>query len=292
MWFFINSLYFPYDAQFTAQQDFDQFFAPIKQALNSVSPIQEEDGHLPEQIESLLEQGNYFRFKDFLSERLEGNSDLSELIDSLTSELTEVVATNDESLRSQWHAFQDKYRVAAEQAGQIEQEGTNLRDPVVYSANRMDEYGTDFLGYVDPYFVKDLNENLAWYLSNQHEILMNVNYPSKQEKKFLRHIELWQQEKNDVNYTQILKQLEDGDQKSLAFDDRLASLSAHKRGLVVQEDAQCAICNNGDYEDEDLIVFCGNCNIPVHQKCYGIDEIPEVDWICNNCLAFNLKRGL
>jgi len=60
----------------------------------------------------------------------------------------------------------------------------------------------------------------------------------------------------------------------------------------VQEDAQCAICNNGDYEDEDLIVFCGNCNIPVHQKCYGIDEIPEIDWICNNCLAFNLKRGI
>lgn len=76
------------------------------------------------------------------------------------------------------------------------------------------------------------------------------------------------------------------------FDDRLASLSAHKRGLVVQEDAQCAICNNGDYEDEDLIVFCGNCNIPVHQKCYGIDEIPDSDWICNNCWAFNNKRGI
>lgn len=110
----------------------------------------------------------------------------------------------------------------------------------------------------------------------------------------MRHIEIWQQEKNDLNYTKILQQLEtrQEDQSTIMFDDRLASLSAHKRGLVVQEDAQCAICNNGDYEDEDLIVFCGNCNIPVHQKCYGIDEIPDSDWICNNCWAFNNKRGI
>ena len=66
----------------------------------------------------------------------------------------------------------------------------------------------------------------------------------------------------------------------------------HKRALVTQEDAQCAICNNGDYEDEDLIVFCGNCNIPVHQSCYGIDYLPDGDWICYNCNIFGFKRGL
>jgi len=34
------------------------------------------------------------------------------------------------------------------------------------------------------------------------------------------------------------------------------------------------------------------CNIPVHQKCYGIDEVPENDWICNNCSCFAFRRGL
>lgn len=58
---------------------------------------------------------------------------------------------------------------------------------------------------MDPYFVKDINDNLSWYMLNQHEILMNVFYPSRQEKEFLRHIELWQQEKNEINYTKILK---------------------------------------------------------------------------------------
>lgn len=41
-----------------------------------------------------------------------------------------------------------------------------------------------------------------------------------------------------------------------------------------------------------MIVFCGNCNIPVHQSCYGIEQLPEEDWICYNCLIFGLKRGL
>lgn len=92
---------------------------------------------------------------------------------------------------------------------------------------------------MDPFFVKDIEDNLAWFLSNQNELLMNVHYPSRQETEFLRHIELWQQEKNDANYTKILKQLAKGleDQKTVSFDERLASLSAHKRGLVVQEDA-------------------------------------------------------
>lgn len=52
------------------------------------------------------------------------------------------------------------------------------------------------------------------------------------------------------------------------------------------------ICNSGDYEDEDMIVFCGLCNVPVHQSCYGIEQLPDEDWICHNCTIFGLKRGL
>eukprot|EP01099_Mayorella_cantabrigiensis_P004345 TRINITY_DN3260_c0_g1_i1.p1 TRINITY_DN3260_c0_g1~~TRINITY_DN3260_c0_g1_i1.p1 ORF type:complete len:145 (+),score=16.79 TRINITY_DN3260_c0_g1_i1:643-1077(+) len=43
------------------------------------------------------------------------------------------------------------------------------------------------------------------------------------------------------------------------------------------------ICSDPDYEEDNLIVFCDGCNIPVHQKCYGIPKIPRGNWFCNRC---------
>jgi hypothetical protein len=61
------------------------------------------------------------------------------------------------------------------------------------------------------------------------------------------------------------------------------------------QDAKCSVCNSGDYEEEDLIVFCDNCNLPVHQSCYGIELIPEESWICYPCRVYghsNIKCWL
>jgi hypothetical protein len=33
--------------------------------------------------------------------------------------------------------------------------------------------------------VQDIAQNYDWYLENYNEILLNVGYPSKQEKEFL-----------------------------------------------------------------------------------------------------------
>ena len=33
------------------------------------------------------------------------------------------------------------------------------------------------------------------------------------------------------------------------------------------------------------------CNIPVHQSCYGIDSIPEEDWICYACKVFTKEEA-
>ncbi|CAD8046423.1 unnamed protein product [Paramecium sonneborni] len=52
------------------------------------------------------------------------------------------------------------------------------------------------------------------------------------------------------------------------------------------DDALCQVCNDGDYTDDNLIVFCSKCNISVHQKCYLIEIIPNEDWICDVCQTF------
>ena len=40
------------------------------------------------------------------------------------------------------------------------------------------------------------------------------------------------------------------------------------------EEALCAVCSGGLSAAPNLIVFCERCDIAVHQRCYGVDDIP------------------
>ena len=48
-------------------------------------------------------------------------------------------------------------------------------------------------------------------------------------------------------------------------------------------DECCAVCFDGDSYDDNPILFCDKCNVAVHQLCYGIQKIPQGDWICKSC---------
>jgi hypothetical protein len=50
-----------------------------------------------------------------------------------------------------------------------------------------------------------------------------------------------------------------------------------------EEDSKCAICDNGDSKETNLIVFCDSCDLAVHQDCYGDPFIPERQWLCRKC---------
>ena len=54
-------------------------------------------------------------------------------------------------------------------------------------------------------------------------------------------------------------------------------------GSDEEDEEVCAICSKPDSEPPNEIVFCDNCDMPVHQECYGLAEVPEGDWLCRNC---------
>lgn len=49
------------------------------------------------------------------------------------------------------------------------------------------------------------------------------------------------------------------------------------------EEAFCAVCSDGFSAPPNVILFCDRCDVPVHQQCYNVVEIPKHEWLCWPC---------
>ena len=64
---------------------------------------------------------------------------------------------------------------------------------------------------------------------------------------------------------------------------------------VKDEDIQCDVCLEFEYEDGDNIVICELCNVAVHQTCNGGDlanKVPNGAWYCERCTKLNSDKQL
>jgi origin recognition complex subunit 4 len=68
-----------------------------------------------------------------------------------------------------------------------------------------------------------------------------------------------------------------------AAEDDQAEVDDEEEQEEEEDDEVCAICSKPDSKPPNEIVFCDNCDMAVHQKCYDIPSIPEGDWLCRIC---------
>ena len=45
----------------------------------------------------------------------------------------------------------------------------------------------------------------------------------------------------------------------------------------------CAVCDGGESPDDNLLVVCSRCQVPVHCRCYNIRSLSDAEWICDFC---------
>ncbi|EDS30658.1 Jade-3 [Culex quinquefasciatus] len=59
--------------------------------------------------------------------------------------------------------------------------------------------------------------------------------------------------------------------------DKIQAIMKSEEGLGIEYDENviCDVCRSPDSEEANEMVFCDNCNICVHQACYGITNIPS-----------------
>ena len=53
--------------------------------------------------------------------------------------------------------------------------------------------------------------------------------------------------------------------------------------IEYDEGIVCDVCHSPDSEESNEMVFCDGCNMCVHQACYGIEKIPQGNWLCAPC---------
>lgn len=63
----------------------------------------------------------------------------------------------------------------------------------------------------------------------------------------------------------------------------IRKLQQRKEAAMFPDEVPCEICGECDTSNCNVIVLCDDCDLAVHQECYGVPHIPEGPWLCRAC---------
>jgi hypothetical protein len=129
---------------------------------------------------------------------------LEKVIRVAEKDLASLSNSNYEQLRAVYHKVKGKF----ERCIKMRRDHPDFKDKKLYKPERIRDYGPEFLSYVDPGFVQDMETHREWYEENINHFLMNINYPCKLQTDFLKELELSQQKRNDQKYRKILDHMD------------------------------------------------------------------------------------
>ena len=134
----------------------------------------------------------------------------------------------------------------------------------LWNLKNMNDFENDIYNDVAAIYLEDCSQNLQDYVSDPKNLLVDTHYCTKMEEDYLRLVAQKHQEKNESHSKKLKERINDVQQifqtnsdvdKNKIIQSHPVTVSLLNERRKKEEDAKCLICNSGDYEENDLIVF-------------------------------------
>ena len=111
---------------------------------------------------------------------------------------------------------------------------------------------------------------------------------------------LYDMDEDDVSFLHSINSVEDSKDRITELDfeviftylDALCHVKMFTKyqenltySIQYDDSVYCEVCKDIYSEPDNEMIFCDNCNICVHQSCYGVPKIPHGEWYCTPCKA-------
>ena len=134
----------------------------------------------------------------------------------------------------------------------------------LWNLKNMNDFDNDIYNDISAVYLEDCARNLQDYMSDPKNLLIDTNYSTKMEEEYLQLVAQKHQEKNESHSKRLQERINDVQQifqtnsdvdKNKIIQSHPVTVSLLNDRRQKEEDAKCHICNSGDYEENDLIVF-------------------------------------